>query len=344
MAAGDNYRAAKHSFYGTPHEVRDTLARLLSNENPDGTAFSSPLTDAVASVPAIKTNTATTQNLLSSLTFAQNKRLTLTANTPAGGISRLIELHMTTEFDRPWISWFDENSVHRAAFGYHSTDASEGGSHQAVELKTVAADGVDMRTRLSFGTMTDRILVGFNYTDTIEVNQGEVPGGNNSATVAQFGLKLRGYKRDGSGHGIISQLVTQTETTDGVTTFLDVVPLVLTAPAQLVLMRSTQSSSASTGIYVKRGDGTNTDAFTLLNRTGVIRVANAATVPSANVTSTVQVYATGGELIGRDASGNITKVAGAPSAVTGSRAGNAALAALLTALAARGLITDSTTA
>jgi hypothetical protein len=42
MAAGDNYRAVKRGFYGTAYQMRDMMARLISGENPDGTAFNPP--------------------------------------------------------------------------------------------------------------------------------------------------------------------------------------------------------------------------------------------------------------------------------------------------------------
>lgn len=48
MAAGDQYRAAKSSFYGTAAQVRDLLARLMSGENPDGSAYTPPLLNQVA--------------------------------------------------------------------------------------------------------------------------------------------------------------------------------------------------------------------------------------------------------------------------------------------------------
>lgn len=239
------------------------------------------LAGAWAEIAKIK---ASTVSLSQHNTFAENKKLILTSNTPGGGISRLIEFHMTTEFDRPWISWFDEASRHRAAFGYHTTDASEGGSHQAVELKTVAdATGSfpnDMRTRLSIGTNSDRILVGFNYTDTLEVNQGEAP-----ATPAAFGFQLRGYKRDGSAHQIVAQLTAQVETTDATTAFLDVVNVSASQPAQLVMMKAANSSSGSTGIFMKRGNGTNTDAFVFKVRTGVFEIGPVATTPTGAATN-----------------------------------------------------------
>lgn len=73
----------------------------------------------------------------------------------------------------------------------------------------------------------------------------------------------------------------------------------------------------------------------------VISVKNATAVPTTNPTGGVIIYAEGGFLKARDALGNITNLT--KQTVTGSRAGNAALASLLTGLATMGLITDSTT-
>jgi hypothetical protein len=43
MAAGDKYRAARTSLYGSAAQVRDLLAKLVSGENPDGTSYTPPL-------------------------------------------------------------------------------------------------------------------------------------------------------------------------------------------------------------------------------------------------------------------------------------------------------------
>ena len=82
---------------------------------------------------------------------------------------------------------------------------------------------------------------------------------------------------------------------------------------------------------------------------GVIRVTNAATVPSSNPNSGtaggVFLYGEGDSWKARTPSGNIVTMApNTPPTVTGSRGGNAALASLLTALASLGLIVDGTSA
>lgn len=265
-----------------------------------------------ASTIAIRNNTQTTQSIKSSLTVATNKRLTLTADSGgAGGISRLIELHMTGTYDRPWISWFDENNLHRAAFGYHTNDLTEG-LHQALEVKTIAdqagSNPTDMRTRFSIGTNADRVLTGFNYSTGIEINQGEVPGGNGSGVVEQFGITLRGYKRDGSASQIVGQFVVETETTDAVTGFIDVINISSTQPHQLVLLKSGNSSSGSCGVFVKRGNGTNTDAFVFKNRTGVFEIGPVATVPSGAATNGRLYVAASGALTYVSPAGTATAI------------------------------------
>lgn len=240
--------------------------------------------------------------------FPENQRLRLKANTPNGGISRLLTLEMTTEFDRPWISWLDENGRHRVAVGYHTTDASEGGSHQAFELKSSADPAgltpADMRTRFSIGTDADYVLTGFNYSAGLEVNQGDAP----VAGAVPFGVTLRGYKRDGSISQIVAQFVAQVETTDAATAFLDVVNIAAGQPAQLVVMKAANSSSGSTGVFIKRGNGTNTDAFVLKNRTGVFEIHPVATVPTGAATPGRLYVAASGALTYVSPAGTVTAI------------------------------------
>ncbi len=41
------YEEIKQSFYGTPHQLRDKLARIISGQNPDGTPFEFPALEQV---------------------------------------------------------------------------------------------------------------------------------------------------------------------------------------------------------------------------------------------------------------------------------------------------------
>lgn len=75
--------------------------------------------------------------------------------------------------------------------------------------------------------------------------------------------------------------------------------------------------------------------------TGVLEIKNGDTAPATNPTDGVIMYAQGGVLKTRAASGDIFDTT--KRTVTGAKGGNAALASLLTQLAAAGLITDSTT-
>lgn len=77
----------------------------------------------------------------------------------------------------------------------------------------------------------------------------------------------------------------------------------------------------------------------------VLFIANATTVPTTNPSGGGILYVDGGSAKARTPGGNVVTFAPntAPS-VTGSRGGNAALASLLTTLAAAGIIEDNTTA
>lgn len=59
MAPGDNYLAAKQSFYGTPNQLRDQLARLISGENPDGSDYSPPILSRSTGLPFINIKSTT---------------------------------------------------------------------------------------------------------------------------------------------------------------------------------------------------------------------------------------------------------------------------------------------
>ena len=76
---------------------------------------------------------------------------------------------------------------------------------------------------------------------------------------------------------------------------------------------------------------------------GVIGIANATTVPTTNPAGGVVLYAEAGQLKMRGAGGNIAILPDPAPSVTGSRGGNAALASLLTQLAALGHVVDNTT-
>jgi hypothetical protein len=318
--------------------------------------------NAYAQVNAPNTWTRT-QTFAERIEISPTKRIVLTSDSPAGGISRLIELRMTTTYDRPWLSWFDENGRHRASLGYHTTDAREGGVHQAFEIKTVAdeagPDPADMRTRFSIGTNAQRVNVGFNYCDSVEINQGE------NVPAQQFGLFLRTTPRatDVAPTAVIGVLSAQLDANDNAFGYLDIKPPYKSGStivpgnrtATLTIFRNTDTASAtSPQIAVKRGDGTNANAWVLTAKSGLFELPLAQS-PASGIRlggdPVVTLYRGVAGVLNTDgdlAVGGAAGFNGAPPApkptVSGSRGGNAALAELLAALAATGLINDATTA
>lgn len=322
--------------------------------------------DAEAGQQYAQLNVASTwtakQTFGEGIEISPTRRIVLTSNSPSGGISRLIEFHMTTTYDRPWLSWFDENGRHRAAAGYHTTDASEGGVHQAFEVKTVAdaagPDPAEMRTRFSIGTNAQRVLVGFNYCDGVEINQGE------NAPAQQFGLFMRTTPRgtDVVPNAIIGAFTAQLDASDNAFGYLDIKPPYKSGStivpgnrtATLTVFRNTDTaSSSSPQIAVKRGDGTNTNAWVFTAKSGLFELPLAQS-PATGIRlggdalvnlyrSAVGVLNTDGALAVGGGVGFNGTAPGAKPTVTGSRGGNEALASLLTVLAGMGLITDGTT-
>lgn len=264
----------------------------------------------------LHTDTTTTQTIQSNLTLAPQKKITLTVSDGASGsITRLIELHASDIVDRPWVGWFDQSNRLVGATGFHDTlNAGEGGTQlKQFEIKTLAdpagLNPTEQRTRFAVPYDKQRILVGFNFCQTLEINQGEVPTDlTGTPIVEQFGLTLRGYKRDGSASQIVGQFVVETETTDAVTGFIDVVNISTTQPHQLVMFKSGNSSSGSCGLFIKRGNNTNTDAFVLKNRTGVFEVGPVATVPSGAATNGRLYVAATGALTYVSPAGTVTAI------------------------------------
>lgn len=107
------------------------------------------------------------------MTLAANKGIVLSTNTPTGGITPSIKFLMTNTNDRPWLSWYDENSRLRASTGYHTTDYASGSLHIAYEIKTSAdplgATPTGMVTRFSVKTDGDLVNGGFNALDQFDI-------------------------------------------------------------------------------------------------------------------------------------------------------------------------------
>jgi len=97
------------------------------------------------------------------LTFAENKGISVIANSSSGGIQRLILLKMTTPYDRPWIVWLDEASRNRVSMGYHTLNAADNATHEDLEIKTSNTSDSDMITRFALGT--NKLLVNATFTD-----------------------------------------------------------------------------------------------------------------------------------------------------------------------------------
>lgn len=213
------------------------------------------------------------------ITFLKNRKIVLTTST-TGGVTRMIELRTETELDRNWIVWRDhtrdgtypDGRTH-TALGWHHTDSSSGQVHNAFEIKTTAADLVDLRTRLSIGTDADQVLAGFNYVTFVEANQGE------AANAVDFGFRLRGYLQDGTSNGTIGQLIARADSSDNVVVSLDAMPVVAgaTKSVTLQIFRNTNTGSGSNPVIaVKKGDGTNTNALLFTARTGKFELLLAA--------------------------------------------------------------------
>lgn len=239
--------------------------------------------------------------------ITQNKQLRLSANTPTGGISRSLNFRMTTQYDRPWISWLDENARHRIALGYHSTDFSSGNPHNAFEIKASAnplgATPGDMRTRFSLSTDADVGTVGFNYTSELEVNRGEY--GN----ALPFGVVFRTPDSGGVTRKV-ANFTAQLDATDNVLLFIDASAPTTTKTATINMFRNSTSSSASGAQFVlKKGDGTNSNAFVFNARSGWIQLLNATTIPATNATSGGYLYTEAGALKYRGSAGTITTIA-----------------------------------
>jgi hypothetical protein len=97
------------------------------------------------------------------LSFAENKGISLIANSSVGGIQRLILLKMTTPYDRPWIVWLDENGRNKVSMGYHTLNAADNATHEDFEMKTSNFTGGDMITRFALGS--EKLLVNATFTD-----------------------------------------------------------------------------------------------------------------------------------------------------------------------------------
>jgi len=106
----------------------------------------------------------------SPLVFPDNKILKFTSDN-GGAIGRLLQFYPATEYDRPGLTWFDENDRLRVALNYHTLNVLDDAVHAALEVKTSADPAGDeplnMRTRFSIGTDADYVQASFNDVDQV---------------------------------------------------------------------------------------------------------------------------------------------------------------------------------
>lgn len=305
-----------------------------------------------------KTDTGT-QTLASHIAMAATKKIQLTANDITGSVQRLIEFHSTNAEDRPWASWFDENGRHVAAMGYHTKlSAALGGTVlKQFEIKTIAdalsADPTDLRTRLAIQVDKQRITYGHTYTESLEVYQGENPITVGEGAVSSFGLNLRTDPQDtttaGASNFIIANFLAQIDQNDNAFLFIDVKAPYNTAPgtfvgplgtiaagnrgASIVFFRNTNLVSGSNpNIQIKKGDGTNTSAISVVAKSGKLQLllataaAGALELGSDSVAnlyrSAAGVITSDGSLVatGTTVGSNLSRRAGTPeAAITASK-------------------------
>lgn len=115
--------------------------------------------------------------------------------------------------------------------------------------------------------------------------------------------------------------------------------------AGTAIIQFANSSNGVLGTFDGAGSFQLGATLSLGGGVGVMGIANATTNPSSSITGGLALYADTGAGKVRTAGGNVVTFApNTAASVTGSRGGNAALLSLLTALAAQGFITDSTSA
>lgn len=251
-----------------------------------------------------------------SVALAQEESITLTSNRTAGTVSQLLRMVMSTVNDRPWISWIDHLGRHRCTLGYHDFDVTDGATHQRYEIKTsmdpAGGSPAGLRTRFALGTDSDRTDAILNGVTDLEINPGSFI--DNTA----FGIVLKERNRANSATVTLASFRALIDASDNTFIDLDAAVSVTNKNATLRFFRNLNTGSSTASIAVKKGDGTNTDTLTFNAKTGSLAIAG---------------------MVGF----NGTAAPAKPS-VAGSRAGNAALASLLTALASTGLLTDSSSA
>lgn len=232
-------------------------------------------------------------------TFAANETLNLSANNPAGTISRLVAFTMPSIFERPWISWIDEASRHRLALGFHRWDISDAAFHDRFEIKSSAdpagAQPSDMRTRFAIGTDGDRTAVIFNFTTGIEINSGD------AAAFTSFGFTWKSPDT-GAVSRTIGTLKSQIDASDNSVMEIDAVTAANNKGSTIKIGRQTNTSSSARKIEIKKMDGTNTDQFVINCAVGAIDLVSLAADPAAPAAGYVRFYAKSNALFQQNSS------------------------------------------
>lgn len=236
--------------------------------------------------------------------------VTLETDGTTSTISRMIALKAGHVAARPWISWVDENDRHRVAMGYH-TETATGNVHEAFEIKIsddpLGANPGGMATRLSMSTDVEVGTAEFLNTDELKVGRSHYAAGS------LFGLMLATPSSTDPDQNLdIGQF--RAQLTAGDDTILDIsaIPLATSKTGTITFFRASNSTvSNGAQIAVKKGDGTNNNAFLLNATRSWFQLYNTSVPPSSSAAGSGHLYAEGGALKWRGSSGTVTTIANA---------------------------------
>lgn len=236
--------------------------------------------------------------------------ITLESDGSTSTISRMIELKAGHVAGRPWISWLDENDRHRVSMGYH-TETALGNVHEAFEIKIsddpLGANPGGMATRLSMSTDVEVGTAEFLNTEELMVGRSHYSAGS------LFGLILATPSSTVTDQNLdIGQF--RAQLTAGDDTILDIsaIPLSTSKTGTVTFFRAS-NSTVSTGaqIAIKKGDGSNDNAFLLNASRSWFHIYNTSVAPASSAAGSGHLYAEGGALKWRGSSGTVTTIANA---------------------------------
>lgn len=238
-------------------------------------------------------NSTVTIDDTGNVTLPSTKQIVLTDNQPASGtIAKLIKFVMTTANDRPWVAWYDESSRLRSALGYHSTNYSDGLSHNRFEIKTsvdpvspdateFGADPAFMKTAFYISTDANNSDVALGYLNRLYLDKQIY------AASGQWGLTWRGND-SGSTLRSIGTALASLDASDNTILQFDPLTASGTKTADFRIFRSTNTVGTKT-FKIYKGDNTTTVTFSINADTGAITAAGAATF-SGDVTVPDEAY------------------------------------------------------